>query len=210
MKLFSMTWSNVIFHPDQTTFEEEFANAAPKKATSRFGIGILIAAFISGVSTFVYETFFNAYVGSRQALAFWLMQNPAEKSAIVDFVGSPIAGGLFSFLGFLIGAPIIILIGIMLSLWLAKMLGGKGNLEKHTFSFALFIPSLIIVANAFGVIRQIGVCVASPILWVYAIILSVIAVKSVHGLSTAKSLIAVIVPFIVSTVIAMIISPPHL
>lgn len=62
----------------------------------------------------------------------------------------------------------------------------------------------------FLALRQIGVCVVSPIFWVYSIVLFMLAVKSVHGLSTAKSAITVVVPFLVFTFVVFVFFPPRL
>lgn len=206
------TWGNVITHPKQTTFDNELckAHATQKTAVVWLISGILLAAAVNGLSSYFYETIFHSYIGSRQVMVMLLFQQSGENSALLDFIGSPIFGGIFSFLGFLIGLPIVLFLGNLVSLWLAKALGGTRSFEKQLFAMALFAPGLLIIASIFGVIRQIGVCVASPIFWVYAIILSILAVKSIHGLSTAKSAITVIVPFVVITLVVIVISPPHL
>ena len=206
------TWLNVLTHPKKATFDNQLSMdyATQKTAISWLSRGILLAAIINGISAFIYESIFQSYVGSRQAMAILLFQSLKENSAFLDFVGSPIWGGIISFIGFLIGASIILALGNFIILWLAKILGGKGSFEKQIFATALFIPGLLIVASIFGVIRQIGVCFAFPVLWVYALILSILAAKSIHGLSTTKSAIAVIIPFFVFTFAVLLLFPPHL
>ncbi len=206
------TWGNVIAHPKQTTFDNELSKeyATQKTAISWLIVGILLAALVNGISTFLYETIFQSYVGSRQVIAMLLFQQTGENAALLDFFGSPLFGGIFSFFGFLIVAPIILFLGSLASLWLAKAFSGTGSFEKQLFAIALFAPGLLIITNIFSIIRQVGVCVTSPIIWVYAIVLSILAVKSVHGLSTAKSAIAVIIPFLVFTFVVFVFFPPHL
>ncbi len=212
MKRMFSTWLNVTTHPQKATFDNQLslAYATPRTAASWLSLGILLAAIVNGISTFIYESVFQSYVGSRQMMALFLFQLPKEDSSLLDFIGSPFGGGILSFWGFLIGAPIVVILGNLAILWLAKMFGGTGSFEKQIFASASFIPGVLIVANIFGVIRPIGVCFASPILWVYAMILSILATKSIHGLSTAKSAIAVIVPFLVLTFAVLLLFPPQL
>ncbi len=206
------TWGNVIAHPKQITFDNELSKdyATQKTAVSWLSAGIFLAALVNGISTSLYETIFQGYVGSRQVMAMLLFQQTGENSVLLDFFDSPLFGGIFSFFGFLIVTPIILFLGNLASLWLAKAFSGTGSFEKQLFATALFAPGLLIITNIFSVVRQIGVCVASPIFWVYAIVLSTLAVKSVHGLSTAKSAIAVIIPFLVFTFVVFVFFPPHL
>jgi hypothetical protein len=170
----------------------------------------LLAALVNGLSSFLHESVFRSYVGSRQATAMLLFRQSIENSALSDFFGSPIFGGLASFLGFLIGAPIVLLLANCVGLWLAKALGGKGSFEKQLFAIALFAPALLIVANLLGVVRQLAVCIASPIAWLYALVLSILAVKSTHGLSTAKAAVVVVVSFVAITLAVLVVFPPHL
>ncbi len=212
MKQMLKTWGYVVIHPKQVTFNNELQKdyATRKNAVYWLAVGILLAALVNGLSSFIYETIFRSYVGARTAMTVFLLRLPPENSALLDFISSPTFGGLTSFFTFLIGAPIVIFLANAVCLWLARTLGGNGSLDKQLFATALFVPGLLIVANFFGVIRQLGVCIVSPLAWLYAIVLSILAVKSVHGLSTAKSAVAVLVPFLVFTLAVFVVFPPHL
>jgi hypothetical protein len=211
MREMFMTWVYVLSHPGPGMFDEKLEDFESKqeKALAWLGRGILLAALVNGLSTFLYEAIFRGYVGSRQITAMLLLQKTTADTALLNFVGSPLAGGLVAFFGFLIGAPLVLFAGLMFSTWLAKMLGGTGSLAKQVAALALFMPGLMLIVNTFGIIRPIEIGFIGPVLWVYALVLSFVAVKSIHYLSTVKALIVVAVPFVVLTFVVMMINPPH-
>jgi len=202
-----MTWVYVLSHPGQAVFDEKLGEPESTQETALkwLGVGILLAALVNGLSTFLYEAIFIGYVGSRQITAMLLLQKTTADTGLLNFAGSPLAGGLVAFFGFLIGAPLVLLAGLLFSAWLAKTLGGTGQIEKQICALALFMPGLMLLANAFGIIRPVATGFAGPLLWAYALVLSFLAVKSIHELSTVKALIVVAVPFVVLTFVVILI-----
>ncbi|MBI5029816.1 MAG: hypothetical protein HZB51_04765 [Chloroflexi bacterium] len=215
MKRMLSAWRNVLIHPGEGVFEKELAdpNATLRTGIQWLGIGITLSAILSGISTFLYESFSTAYVGTRSFLVISLLGKLGitfDPLSIRDWISSPMAGGLFAFFVFLIGAPLMLLIAFVSAFGLAELLGGKGSFSKQTYALALFVPSLMIIANALGMFRLIGVCMVTPVLWVFAIILSIFAIKVVYGLSRIKSSIIVVTLYLVITLVVIILNPPRL
>jgi len=209
MKHMLKTWVDVMIHPNKNTFDNltDNAEATRKIAIVWLAMGVLLAAVVKGLSSFVSESIFRSYVGPRQVLAITLFHlSPyARDGALINFIGLPLVGGLVAFSSFLIGAPIILSLGAYFIAGLAKRLGGGGDFGKQLYAFACFIPGLMILANAFGVVPPLKACFV-PLLWIYAIILSIQAVRSVQGLSIASALVVVLIPFIIITIVVILIN----
>ena len=90
-------------------------------------------------------------------------------------------------------------IGTGLVQWVAKLFGGTGTFDKLAYTFSsITVPYAIVTAvlTLLSIIPFVGILTGliSFALWIYGIILSVLAVKAVDRLDTGRAAGAVILP----------------
>jgi hypothetical protein len=103
-------------------------------------------------------------------------------------------------LAILVSVPIGILVESLICYVIAKLLGGKGGFDKQTFSFgALSLPQSLLLAIAIALtailVPNAGVLVTLFLEILLAIWLSVLlffVLKEVHGLTTSKVIVAIL------------------
>ena len=98
---------------------------------------------------------------------------------------------------------IIFFIGSAILYGLAKILGGKGGFEKHTYLLAA-IDTLMIVTAILGLIPVLGGLVGF-LLMLYMLYLAILAMQVSHGLDFIKAAIVVLIPVVLLGVLAMIL-----
>lgn len=107
--------------------------------------------------------------------------------------GAPI-GAVFAVLFFAIGTALI--------QWVAKLFGGTGTFDKLAYAFSsIFVPYSVIasVLTLLSIIPFVGILTGliGFALWIYSIVLGVLAVKAVDRLDTGKAAGAVLLPGVV-------------
>ena len=90
-------------------------------------------------------------------------------------------------------------ISVALIQWVAKLFGGTGSFDKLAYAFsAVYLPYSVITAvlTLLGIIPFVGILTGliGLALFIYTIVLGVLAVKAVNGLDTGKAVGAVILP----------------
>jgi hypothetical protein len=128
---------------------------------------------------------------------------PPEMAAqMAAFTGASIGLGIvFAFIGSLIFAPLGFLIGSAIYFLIAKVLGGEGSFERHTFALSTFTAPLLIVNGALGIIPVLGACL-SFVVYIYQIVLTYFAMKVAHNLTSGKALLVALVPLIIGLICA--------
>ncbi len=126
-------------------------------------------------------------------------------SMIVGFIGGHpataifglIFGIIFALAGFFIGAGILYL--------LAKIFGGTGDFLHHSYVLALVSVPLGVVDAILGVIPILGLLVSLAV-GVYAIYLAILAMSSVHRLTTGKAAAVVLIPVGIAVVLSICVA----
>ncbi|BCL81797.1 YIP1 family protein [Ktedonobacteria bacterium brp13] len=108
--------------------------------------------------------------------------------------------------------PIIFFVGTALQYGIARILGGRGHYVGHCFSLLLYqLPLSIIgaVIIAVLIILHIQTFFYSPIvtivLFVYGVIINIIAVMGIHHINQNRATTAVIVPYVLGIIVLGII-----
>ncbi len=102
----------------------------------------------------------------------------------------PFTSGL-NVLGFMIGTALI--------QWIAGLFGGTGTYDKLVYPFGAIYAPFLIASSAIGflgLIPYVGICfsIFSIGLWVYQIVLRILAVQAVNDLDTGKATLSVLLP----------------
>lgn len=161
-----------------------------------------------------------------QAMSFSGQSTP-EAEAVIDLIKSSIEtwrpfiqqladvqaplpsffGRFFSWIGDWLSSPFSLLASwLLLSIWImlfARLLGGRGSLVAYLSASSLsVIPSLL---NLFGFIPCLGGVLALAA-WVWALMIQYKAVQVSHGLSQGRSILAVLLPYILLVLLITILT----
>jgi hypothetical protein len=183
----SEVWEIVISQPSIETFQTILRDVNAN--TTRGLTWVLIAGFVSGVVNVLAQAVFGlAFLpvgfGNNDVLSF---------SLICSVILIPISAVL-TLIVFLIMA-LIIHVG-------ASILGGKGQFDALSYSFASFYAPLSIIGSVVGFVPCLGFLAAIGIGF-YQLYLSVIAVKTVHGFGWFQATLSVFIIPIALTVLFM-------
>jgi hypothetical protein len=113
-------------------------------------------------------------------------------------IGTVICGAPFG----AIFAVLFFAISTALVQWVAKLFGGTGSFDKLAYAFSsIYVPYSIVgaVLGLLGLIPFV-IFLTGPIsiaLWIYTLVLAVLAVKAVNRLDTGKAAGAVLLPWLV-------------
>lgn len=114
-------------------------------------------------------------------------------------------GRFFDWIGNWLSAPFSLLASWLgLSIWVmlfARLLGGRGSLVAYLSASSLsVIPSLL---NVFGFIPCLGGLLALAA-WIWMLLIQYKAVQVSHGLSQGRSILAVLLPYILLVLIIVV------
>lgn len=165
-----------------------FAREAPRASGGPTFINVLIATGVSVVFALI-----------SAGLSFVIYGAQSTEYAVGYILGAGCGGFIFSLIGFYLGNGIYYL--------LARLFGGKGSFGVQTYLASLFIVPLTVVTGILGVLSAIpcinigsglmGLGVAIFSLVLYARVISV-----THNLDTGKSVAVLIIPLVLTFVIA--------
>jgi hypothetical protein len=196
------TWWTVLTKPGEATFQEELEK--PQATLGMAFIWIVIAAVILAVLSII-GVLVSSVLSSGPGIMQSLMGSdmPPEMAAqMAAFTGASIGLGIvFAFIGSLIFAPLGFLIGSAIYFLIAKVVGGEGSFERHTFALSTFTAPLLIVNGALGIIPVLGACL-SFVVYIYQIVLTYFAMKVAHNLTSGKALLVALVPLIIGLICA--------
>jgi hypothetical protein len=191
-------WIKAVTQPKEQTFVDitEHPDANMKTAF----IWVFIAGTISGIIQA-----FSAAITTATGVGSPFQQIPGMEQYFPQSTGggggvgaaligglcaSPLAG-LFSILFFALFVAII--------QWIAKLFGGTGTFEKLAYAFAAITVPYTIVSSLFALLSAIpfvGICagVIAFGLWIYYLVLLVIATKSVNRFGWGQATGSVFIP----------------
>jgi len=122
--------------------------------------------------------------------------------------GAPIDAAIIGIITFLIVIVIAVVVGTLISTGLSyvwcKLLGGKGTFGDQYYQFSIVASGLLIVSAVLMVIPFIGSLIAG-LLSVYYLYLVFLVYRSVHKFTDGRAAVAVIVPFILLIILAVIL-----
>jgi len=192
------TWFAAITQPNEGTFAQIVGqpSATAGKAFLWVFVASLLTSFVSLLAQAVGGG--QSFGGLEQFLPPEIARElPVGAAPSFDFgtviCGTPI-GAIFSIIGFAIGVALI--------QWIANLFGGTGSFDKLAYAFsAIIVPYSLVVAilTLIGIIPFIGIITGliSFGLFIYVIVLYVIAVKAVNRLDTGKAVGAVLLPIVI-------------
>jgi hypothetical protein len=200
------TWINVLTKPGEATFEEELHKPSATLGTAL--IWIIIAAVVAAIFSAIGALIGGLFSGLPAMMETFMGQSdmPPEVAAQLATITAVTAGGgvFFALCATLILAPIGFLIGSGIYFVVAKLVGGAGSFEKHTYMLATFTAPLMMVNAVISIIPILGGCVSFAI-YIYQIVLTYFAMKVTHNLTTGKAIIVAVMPFVIGLLCAAVI-----
>lgn len=192
------TWMAAITKPNEGTFARIVAQ--PGATASKAFLWVFVASLITSFASFISQA--AGFGKQMEALRQFL---PPEIARDLPLGAAPSFGIGTVICGAPIGAVLAVLffaIGVALIQWVAKLFGGTGSFDKLAYAFsAINVPYAVITAvlTLIGIIPFVGILTGliSLALFIYVVILGVLAVKAVNGLDTGKAVGAVILPGLV-------------
>ena len=191
------TWKDAVTKPNEQTYAmlAEHPDAmSNKRAFTWIFLAGTVSALITGVLQAVLQLAgLTPQVPGFSELVGGVPQGSAASLGIA-ICASPIAGA-FVVLFFAIFVGII--------QWVAKMFGGTGNFSQLAYTMAaISVPFFLVssVISPFSPINGVGFCVGgiSLLLWLYTVILQVMAVKAVNKFGFWQALGSYLVPLLLS------------
>ncbi len=151
-----------------------------KKASLGQGLKVLaVGLVIAGIIAGVIQTIFNGFLGAFSVIT------------------SPIVMLIAGLVGAFIGVGIVWII--------AKLLGGKGSYGAQFHLAALVMAPVFIINAILNIIPIVGGLIGS-LLSLYSLWPHIVAVREVHGFSTGRAAVAVLVPLIIAMIIAFVLA----
>jgi hypothetical protein len=190
------TWTTVLTRPTEETFEVELHK--PQASLGTAIIWIIIAALVLAILSAIGAVIAGVLgTGSSmiQMIASQADLPPEVQAQLMASSASGLASVPFSFCGTFIFAPLGFLIGAVIYFALAKIFGGVGTFEQHTYMLATFTAPLMVVSGALGVIPVLGGCL-SLFISLYQIFLTYLAMKTTHRLSTGAAWAVALIPLV--------------
>lgn len=172
------SWIAVVTNPSVATFDAE----RPRAAMDRVFVGVLLSSFIASVGSAIGQivwTVLQAGMGAeRMEIA----------AGVMTAFLLPFLGPVFSLIGFFIGNGVLYL--------LAKLLGGTGDFVVHNYLLSLLYAPLAIIGGVFSIVPVLGGLAGIP-LGIYSLVLTTLALRSAHGLSTGRAIAVWAIPLAV-------------
>lgn len=121
--------------------------------------------------------------------------------------GAPIDAAIIGIIMFLIIMVIAIVIGTLITTGLSyiwcKLLGGKGTFSDQYYQFSIVASGLLIVSSVLMIIPIIGSMIAG-LLSLYYLYPVFLVYRSVHKFTDGRAALAVLLPFVLLIVLAII------
>lgn len=191
------TWMAAFTKPNEGTFARIVAQ--PGASSSKAFLWVFVASLITSVASAISQV---AGFGRQMEMLNRFL--PPEIARELP-VGTASPFGIGTILcGAPIGAVFAVLffaIGVALVQWAAKLFGGTGSFDKLAYAFsAINVPYAVVAAvlTLLGIIPYVGILTGliGLALFIYTIVLGVLAVKAVNGLDTGKAVGALLLPLI--------------
>jgi hypothetical protein len=177
---FFMTWKKVLMEP-----KKAYAQMKGKPDLMVAAKHLVVAGVISGAIVAVI-----ALLGGGALLG----------------VGGAAIGGVIG-LAAIITTPIALLIGWVIGsvilLIFAKLLGGKGSFAKHSYMIALYSAPLFVISTIVGIIPIAG-GLLSALVGLYGLYLLTLAMMYAHGFDMVKAALVWIIPLAIVIVLAVV------
>jgi hypothetical protein len=199
------TWTNVLTKPGEATFEEELRK--PNATLGTALIWIIIAAVVTAIFSAIGALISGFFSGAPAMMETLMGQSDVPPEVAAQIAGlTAFTGGsvMFVLCATLILAPIGFLIGSGIYFIVAKLVGGVGGFEKHTYMLATFTAPLMMVNAVLSIIPILGGCISFAV-YIYQIVLTFYAMKVTHTLTTGKAVIVAVTPMIIGLLCAAVI-----
>ena len=168
-------WKLVVTQPYEESFETVLAD--PQASPNRAYTWVFVAGLIGGVLDVGAQSIRGSIFNNLFAFN---NNNNLNFSPICGVICTPVGAAL---------AVVFLIIAVGLQHLVARAVGGKGLFDDLVYACAAFAAPLSLISSALGLVPLLG-CF-SIFVYVYALGLNVIAVKTVHRLDTMRAIIAV-------------------
>lgn len=191
-------WIKAVTKPNEQTFIDITEHPDAKAKTA------YIWVFIAGTLSGIIQAFAAAITTATGAVSP-LQQIPGLEQYIPQSTGGGGSVGA-ALIGGLCGSPLagllsvaIFALGVAIVQWIAKLFGGTGTYEKLLYAFAAIWTPFMVVSSVFallGLIPFVGYCtgIISFGLFIYYLVLLVMAVKGVNRFGVGQAIGSVFIP----------------
>lgn len=187
-------WLRALTQPSEVTYEELLND--PQASPNRAYTWVTIAAAISAITQVILSAVFQATVGFNNLIRFNFTSSSSQGFSTTQNEADPafiLAFGLVCIVPLsIVLAPIVLTIGAFILNFVAQMLGGKGDYRDLMYLMASY-TSPISLFN--GVLASIPIIsLLSILVALYAFVLQVIAIKTVHRFGWMEAMVTAIIP----------------
>ena len=142
-------------------------------------------------SVATFASIANDARSSRNAAYGWVVRAALVAGFILGLTQSRASFG-----GICLGVILAALFSLLLftagaSHWIARALGGSGTYDTLAFATAAYFAPSLLIGTALNMIPYAGLFVI--LLWIYQLVLNVVAVKAVHHLSWVQAVVPSVV-----------------
>lgn len=197
------TWINVLTKPSLGTFQAEAERPDANLTTAI--IWMAIAGVVAALVALIQGMFARAQIaalGGFDAIFNQANLPPELVDQITNAANMAFSRG--TGFGGAVWALIVAIVGFLIFVGVihvvVKALGGQGDYGRYAYQVAAFYAPLSIVAALLGLIPLVGGCLGF-ILWIYELVLAVIATQAEYKVETAKAIIALVIAVIVFAVV---------
>lgn len=192
------TWINVLTKPSVGTFQSEADR--PDANLNTAIIWVAVAGVVAAVVALIQGMFARAQlaaVGGMDAILGQADLPPELAGQLTNAFnmafsrGTGVGGAIWALISAVVG--FLLFVGVMHIV--TKALGGQGDYGRYAYQMAAFYAPLSIVASLLGLIPLLGGCLGF-IVWIYQLVLAVIATQAEYKVDTAKAVIALVVAVI--------------
>ena len=199
------TWIKLVTQPNEAAYKEEAEKSYATLSTALIWIVIasVILGILSALAVLVNGLLFNTPMMMGSMFGGSEMPAEANEQLTQFMLASTGINLVFSLVLTPILTPIAFLIGSTIYFVVAKLLGGTGTFEKHTYMLAAFSSPLLVVNGLVSIIPFVGGCIAFAV-YFYQIVLTYFAIKTVHELSSGKAILVALTPLLIFLVCAVL------
>lgn len=180
----------VLIRPSAQTFYEEMGKASWGMVFLQFYALIVITIALSYLAHFIpsasLHTTSTFSIGSFKPFAFL----PSPYNGIAFILGS-------------------FLIGLITAYFFSRLWGGQGRFLEHVYSLLLCTIPLVTISGALLLLPPVGLLLIALVLllFVYRMVLHIFIIMGVHGLSSGKAgLIVLIIPMLVIGLVLVLLT----
>jgi hypothetical protein len=182
-------WKGALLNPNEEYYREQLKMMDFRQGAIGVLLAAVITAVITGLGTFIA-------IGNSTDALMPLFKEMGMSAAEVEMIFAASQPSFFgSFLSALFGSIIGFFVGAGFYWLIAKLFGGDGSYEEQTYLMSLYTAPLMIINAVLFLIPFVG-GLAAILLGFYQLVLSYVAIKTSHRLTSGRAAMVILLPII--------------